>query len=147
MIDYWDRLLAHSLMLPHYCYRLLKTSMEIPPAEPKAESYLCNCWSILTSGCSTVGEKKANSSMNYIEPTCRWQLSKPLMHEYQLKLLMNDLTHRVRQLSYLNRSPNVYTRKLLLYLDDDFGLFLYPIALNLSTECLLSTCGINIFIH
>lgn len=100
----------------------------------------------LTSGCST-GEKKANSSMNYVEPTCRWQLSKPQMHEYRLKLLMNDLTYQVRQLSYLNRSSNVYTQKLLLYLDDHFGLFLHPIALNLSTECLLSTCGINMFIH
>lgn len=46
MIDYCARSLALSLMLPHYCYRLLKTSMEIPPAEPKAESYLCkiNIW-------------------------------------------------------------------------------------------------------
>lgn len=43
MIDHGARLLAHSLMLAHYCYRLLKTSMEIPPAEQKAESYLCNC--------------------------------------------------------------------------------------------------------
>lgn len=69
------------------------------------------------------------------------------MHVYQLKVLMNDPTYQVRQMSYVNRSSNVYIQKLLLYLDDHFGLFLYPIALNLSTERLLSTCGINIFIH
>jgi len=69
------------------------------------------------------------------------------MHVYRLKLFMNDLTYQVKQMSCVNRSSNVYIQKLLLYLDDHFGLLLYPIALNLSTECLLSKCGLNIFIH
>lgn len=76
--------------------------MEIPPAEPKAESYLCDYCSVFTSGCSTDGEKKANSSMNNVYPTCRWQVSKQLMHMYQLRLLVNDLTYQVRQMSYVN---------------------------------------------